>query len=269
MRLNFRTRLDKICFSLYVGGGPLLVAYEILVLSHYYRDGWPPGAFIHIVFGTYCLINIYYNLYSIASSNTTGSTTSTGANAIVCQDCYLPSPPRSHHCRICNVCVLRRDHHCWFAGKCVGHANYRYFFAMVLYNWILAMYCNWYNFRFALHYLGASPWSVISLLFPHFPVFVREYTSMCIFVNFITSIGAMLLAMFTAILVMQLVQVVYGQTRYERNKKIFAYSSKLSHNITEFLGVQWYSVLCTPLLKSSSVGDGLHYDSGGGRMKTI
>jgi len=151
----------------------------------------------------------------------------------------------------------------------VGHSNYRYFFAMSLYNWILAAYCNWFNIWFVLHHLGASPWTVLSLLFPHFPVFVREYSLVCVFVNFMTSIGAMLLAMFSALLVIQLLQLANGQTRYERSKKMVAYSSGLHHNVTEFLGVQWYSVLCTPLLSSRQVGDGLHYDPAGGRMKTI
>ena len=29
-----------------------------------------------------------------------------------CKKCNLSKPPRTHHCSICKVCVLKMDHHC-------------------------------------------------------------------------------------------------------------------------------------------------------------
>ena len=34
-----------------------------------------------------------------------------------CKKCQRHKPPRTHHCRVCNKCVLRMDHHCVWAGE--------------------------------------------------------------------------------------------------------------------------------------------------------
>lgn len=30
----------------------------------------------------------------------------------ICKKCIKPKPPRTHHCSVCNKCVLKMDHHC-------------------------------------------------------------------------------------------------------------------------------------------------------------
>ncbi|KXN88865.1 Palmitoyltransferase PFA4 [Leucoagaricus sp. SymC.cos] len=52
-----------------------------------------------------------------------------------CRMCQKYKPPRSHHCRQCNRCVLRmvqnsindEDHHCPWINNCVGHFNHGHF----------------------------------------------------------------------------------------------------------------------------------------------
>ncbi|KAK3259886.1 hypothetical protein CYMTET_31134 [Cymbomonas tetramitiformis] len=44
-----------------------------------------------------------------------------------CERCQVVRPPRAHHCRVCNTCVLDMDHHCPFIGQCVGRDNFRPF----------------------------------------------------------------------------------------------------------------------------------------------
>ncbi|QQP35382.1 Palmitoyltransferase, partial [Caligus rogercresseyi] len=48
--------------------------------------------------------------------------------ASICKKCINPKPPRTHHCSVCDSCVLKMDHHCPWLNNCVGHYNHRYFF---------------------------------------------------------------------------------------------------------------------------------------------
>ena len=50
-----------------------------------------------------------------------------------CSRCAKLKPDRSHHCRLCDTCVLKMDHHCPWIANCVGYFNYKYFFLMVTY----------------------------------------------------------------------------------------------------------------------------------------
>ena len=59
-----------------------------------------------------------------------------------CRDCDQHSPPRTHHCSLCNFCVKKQDHHCFFLTKCVNLHNQRYFvpFLLVI---LLSVFVNW------------------------------------------------------------------------------------------------------------------------------
>lgn len=57
-----------------------------------------------------------------------------------CQPCGIIKPPRAHHCRTCDKCVLRFDHHCPWIGQCVGAQNQKFFFVFVAWD---AFFCLW------------------------------------------------------------------------------------------------------------------------------
>ena len=50
-----------------------------------------------------------------------------------CKSCEQIKPPRTHHCSLCGVCVLRMDHHCPWVGTCVGIKNHKYFLQFLIY----------------------------------------------------------------------------------------------------------------------------------------
>ncbi|CCW63043.1 unnamed protein product [Phytomonas sp. EM1] len=58
------------------------------------------------------------------------------SNLNFCPVCARYKPPRAHHCRHCNCCVLKYDHHCPWLGQCVGFFNYKNYLLVVLYSWL-------------------------------------------------------------------------------------------------------------------------------------
>lgn len=57
-----------------------------------------------------------------------------------CRSCNRKRPPRAHHCRRCQQCVLRMDHHCPWINNCVGEENQFAFFLLLLYAFLLSAY---------------------------------------------------------------------------------------------------------------------------------
>ena len=83
-----------------------------------------------------------------------------------CRKCGHDTPPRCHHCPMCETCILKRDHHCFFSGRCVGFYNQRYFIVFLIW----AVFGTTYSTLYFLPYLMYEVWKVISVwdLFPPF-----------------------------------------------------------------------------------------------------
>jgi hypothetical protein len=50
-----------------------------------------------------------------------------------CSRCGVYQPPRSHHSRIHNSCVLRMDHYCVWVNNVVGAFNHKFFYLFLFY----------------------------------------------------------------------------------------------------------------------------------------
>ncbi|OHT16443.1 hypothetical protein TRFO_02703 [Tritrichomonas foetus] len=57
-----------------------------------------------------------------------------------CKKCFLPKPPRCHHCSRCGSCILFMDHHCEAIGTCLGYRNFKVFILVLFYGSITCLY---------------------------------------------------------------------------------------------------------------------------------
>ncbi|KAF7457680.1 putative palmitoyltransferase [Cryptosporidium felis] len=51
-----------------------------------------------------------------------------------CKWCAKYKPDRTHHCRVCQACVLKMDHHCPWISNCVGWGNHKYLLLLIFYS---------------------------------------------------------------------------------------------------------------------------------------
>jgi palmitoyltransferase len=68
----------------------------------------------HIIFGNWIAINIYFN-YIMAWLSSPGLAKyyqNLATRYPMCKKCSMKKPPRTHHCRWCDLCILKFDHHC-------------------------------------------------------------------------------------------------------------------------------------------------------------
>nr|ACO12222.1 Probable palmitoyltransferase ZDHHC16 [Lepeophtheirus salmonis] len=111
----------------------IFVAYRVGLPFYWKRS--PPFAIFLVILGQYFKFNVMFYYYK-------AYTTPPGAPpldfpppniASICKKCVYPKPPRTHHCSVCNVCVLEMDHHCPWLNSYVGHYNHRYFFLYMVF----------------------------------------------------------------------------------------------------------------------------------------
>uniref|UniRef100_A0AAX7VAC3 Palmitoyltransferase n=1 Tax=Astatotilapia calliptera TaxID=8154 RepID=A0AAX7VAC3_ASTCA len=119
------------------------IAYVVLlplILNTYS----PPWIAWHVCYGHWNLIMIAFHYYKAANTSPGYPPTEKhdGPVVSVCKKCIIPKPARTHHCGICNRCILKMDHHCPWLNNCVGHFNHRYFFSFCLFMTLGCVYCS-------------------------------------------------------------------------------------------------------------------------------
>ncbi|GAB6023328.1 hypothetical protein CHUAL_008131 [Chamberlinius hualienensis] len=131
----------------------VLVAY--LIGIPYY---WHQNIFLFIVvvtFGHWLLMNVCFHYWMAARTSPGNPPESTVLPEAVsiCKRCIAPKPPRTHHCSVCNKCILKMDHHCPWLNNCIGHYNHRYFFLYCVYMVIGALFLVCFGLNIVLDHL--------------------------------------------------------------------------------------------------------------------
>ncbi|XP_077406493.1 palmitoyltransferase ZDHHC16B [Vanacampus margaritifer] len=98
----------------------------------------------HLCCGHWLLVMVVFHYYK-ATTSSPGHPPKDNIHipsVSICKKCINPKPARTHHCSICNTCILKMDHHCPWLNNCVGHFNHRYFFSFCLYMTLGCIYCS-------------------------------------------------------------------------------------------------------------------------------
>ncbi|XP_061600870.1 palmitoyltransferase ZDHHC16A isoform X1 [Cololabis saira] len=132
-----------VCLVVILTSSILAIAYLVLlplVLNTYS----PPWIAWHILYGHWNLVMIAFHYYKAAKTSPGSPPTEKNDRPFVsvCKKCIIPKPARTHHCGICNRCILKMDHHCPWLNNCVGHFNHRYFFSFCLFMTLGCVYCS-------------------------------------------------------------------------------------------------------------------------------
>ncbi|XP_067943996.1 palmitoyltransferase ZDHHC21-like isoform X2 [Watersipora subatra] len=148
---------DRAAFTLFLIAGPLDLLYErYVVTEHYLNQGHHINCYYYGLL-VFCALNIYIRLYNVVTIDNRPSSLPLDRKLAIhttietCEKCGELRPPESHHCKVCNVCILKRDHHCWFTGTCIGLHNQANFVILVWYLWLVAAIETAYNMEFVCH----------------------------------------------------------------------------------------------------------------------
>ena len=173
----------------------------------------------------------------------------------------MNTPPRSTHCHICDVCVLRRDHHCMFSGGCVGHANQRYFFSLLVALVIGAVYCNYLNMDYTLELLGGVSFSsMLTVVLPLLAWSVGLAGRETFVISLIASTCLVGLFLFAAMLAYHTRNVLRAQTCVEVARGVRDYDRGWRANLEAVFGARWYVAWVTPLVPSALPGNGVEFE---------
>ncbi|ELQ76023.1 putative DHHC-type Zn-finger protein, partial [Trachipleistophora hominis] len=57
-----------------------------------------------------------------------------------CEKCGMYRPPRAYHCYICDTCFMKMYHHSYIFNTCIGHTNYKYYYLLLMSNFIYSLF---------------------------------------------------------------------------------------------------------------------------------
>ncbi|XP_055381447.1 palmitoyltransferase ZDHHC16 [Condylostylus longicornis] len=117
----------------------------------------PEMTVILLIIGNWLLLNVIFHYIMAVITPPGNPPEGELVEAVtICKKCILPKPPRTHHCSVCNKCVLSMDHHCPWLNNCVGFSNHRYFFLYMSYTTIGCLFIIIFGIQIGYEYLWLS-----------------------------------------------------------------------------------------------------------------
>ncbi|VDD77511.1 unnamed protein product [Mesocestoides corti] len=260
----------------------IYVAEIFVVVPTFFQRGCT--AFnLSCLFMTYEIINLLYNMLCMLFTDPSISSLMLVQQAkndwSYCLKCESVRPPRAHHCRRCDICVLRFDHHCTYMAQCVGHANMPYFIRLLLHVAFCCIFFTFFNMPFAMRFVYSDWqwWQFILCTFNPLPFMLIRWLSFHQFlVCLMTSFCAILGPTFALFFAYHMRQVLRNETSVEvmisnsRNPTQICYEDELRSvnynvgwrgNLEQVLGRRWLVGFFIPFVPVSQTSDGLHFPS--------
>lgn len=229
------------------------IHYILVVLPAVHELGSFPYVFA-LLTATFLMVNIEGNLLACMIIDTSVDqdrveAASNGDKDCVgwkyCPQCHRLAPPRSWHCKLCGICILRRDHHCMFSGYCVGHRNHRYFICFLIY------------------LMGAS---VQYLIYCSIYIWLENGTQF-LFVNLLRNVMDSVFVIFyilnLVLIILAFVALNYyvpmllrGEVFGESNHNIHEFNNGVDNNLRTVFGQRMYVAWIFPSIASQLPEDG-------------
>jgi len=149
-----------------------------------------------------------------------------------CHECHHHRPPRSHHCPVCDVCILKRNHHCFFTGACIGLGNQRNFIQFLTWTSIAIVWALWNVCPLlAIYYfpLELSLKAIIGYFVPPFFIFLPLLgycTWTGVFFIYLVTFLVIALLVSGSLLLTQTRLILLNQTEHEHSNKITTYAKR-------------------------------------------
>lgn len=127
----------------------LVVGIAYAIGLPYYWNHYPKLAVFLVIFGQWFFINVVFHYWMALTTHPGKPPVERVMPQVVsiCKKCITPKPPRTHHCSVCNHCILKMDHHCPWLNNCVGHFNHRYFFLYMVYTILGCLFIMVFGFQ--------------------------------------------------------------------------------------------------------------------------
>ncbi|GFO05961.1 palmitoyltransferase [Plakobranchus ocellatus] len=179
-----------------------------------------------------------------------------------CRTCCSFSPPRCHHCPLCNKCILKRHHHCFFTGVCIGAANERHFIAFMFWGMFVTVYGTAHMLPYAFGHLinsgQATHWDLIPFVVLYRIVFGYTHPTMFVLCLTFWCVNAFtVLAVTVFYRTAKLTVLGLTETEYLKNVNIVD-SRRLPERLRHIMGENWVYNFILPfrrdtLLKEDAV----------------